>query len=150
MYAEVRLILRGHLDHLLLVWQAAEQMVHDVPLGPDPASARHCLLVGLQEMLTNILRHGYRGNVDLPVEVVLRRDDDCFEVVLLDEGPAFDPTASCRSRRQAGASAAEGGYGIPFVLEVMDDVRYTRVDDRNVLTLTKRMPVLAHERPAED
>ena len=149
MYAEVRLILRGDLDHLPLVWQAADTMMQGVPLGPDPATVRHCLLVALQEMLTNILRHGYRGRVDLPVEVVLRRDDERFEVVLLDEAPAFDPTALGTTLR-AKAVPAEGGYGIPFVHEVMDEVRYARVDDRNVLTLTKRVPVLAHGRRAED
>jgi anti-sigma regulatory factor (Ser/Thr protein kinase) len=100
-------------------------------------------------MLTNILRHGYRGRVDLPVEVVLRKDEERFEVVLLDEAPAFDPTALDRPARSA-AVPAEGGYGIPFVREVMDEIRYARVNDRNVLTLTKRVAVLAHERPAED
>ena len=69
MACEAKLWLKGDLDHLRLAWQTAETLLESLGFDADPEQARYNVLLAVQELLTNVLRHGYGGNSELPVEV---------------------------------------------------------------------------------
>ncbi len=71
MTAKLLLHLCGPMDHLRLTWQAAETLLENVPFAEDPESTRYNILLAIQEMVTNILRHGYQDHQDQPVEIKL-------------------------------------------------------------------------------
>ncbi|HLU39808.1 MAG TPA: ATP-binding protein, partial [Planctomycetota bacterium] len=113
MSARVELRLSGPLDHLRLVWQAGETVLETVPFQDDPEGTRYNVLVALQEMLTNVYRHAYRGDETRPVEVEMRADHDGFAVTLRDHGPPFDPrTAPIPALPPDGVPPEVGGFGI--------------------------------------
>lgn len=146
MFAQVVLSLTGPMDHLRLVWQTGEALLQAVVFDDDPDGTRYNVLVALQELVTNVLRHGYQMDESRPIEVRFDLRDDCFQVTLRDRGPAFDPTrhvADAEAVVDGGAMPTEcGGFGILIVRQVMDRVEYARIDGWNTLRLTKHARVV--------
>jgi anti-sigma regulatory factor (Ser/Thr protein kinase) len=60
-------------------------------------------------------------------------------IELRDRGPEFDPTTTAERPFQADDDDAPGGWGIQLVRRSVDDIRYQRVANENVLRLTKRV-----------
>lgn len=58
-------------------------------LGADDAAVRDLVQV-VDEWVTNVIRHGYRG-AGGPIEVELMRSDREIEVRIRDAAPVFDP-----------------------------------------------------------
>ena len=102
------------------------------------APARRRFLMALDEVLSNIVRHGRpaAGGIHLAFSI----DDGVLEVELADSAGPFNPLDVAAPDITAGLDARQpGGLGIALVRAVMDDVRYERRDGRNVLTLSARL-----------
>lgn len=96
----------------------------------------------VDEALTNIIRHTYRGKEDQPIEVLFRSLDrkatpesgPGLEVLLCDQGPAVNPDQLCL---RALEEVRPGGLGLHFIQQSMDIVEYNRVNGTNRLRLVK-------------
>jgi serine/threonine-protein kinase RsbW len=145
MAAQVVLSLTGPMDHLRLVWQTGEAMLESLTFDEDPEGTRYNILLALQEMVTNVLRHAYELHEDKPIVVSFSISDDHFEICLRDQGPAFDPlahdTADVASATDMPVEV--GGYGIYIARLVMDELAYERQDGWNCLRLKKNVRVTA-------
>jgi serine/threonine-protein kinase RsbW len=97
------------------------------------------LRVALDEIVANIVSHGVVGG-DVPaIDVLFRRVDGVVEIVIEDDGPAFDPLSRPAPDTTLPLESREpGGLGIALVKSLMDEVRYERTM-RNVLTMRKRV-----------
>jgi serine/threonine-protein kinase RsbW len=135
------------MDHLRLVWQTGETLLDSVVFEEDPEGTRYNVLLAVQEMVTNVLRHGYQLDEGQPVEVVFTLSDDSLQIELRDMAPAFDPLAHDEGsvvEFDEGMPSEGGGYGIRIARMVMDDVSYRREGVWNSLTLTKHVRVIAN------
>ena len=99
---------------------------------------RRRFLVALDEVLSNVSRHG--GTSGRPVQMEFTVDADRLTVTIEDEGPPFNPldappadTVSPLEQRKAG------GMGIQLLRELFESVRYERTGGRNRLTMTDRI-----------
>ena len=145
MHSKVVLQLTGPMDHLRLIWQTGETLLDSVLFDEDPEGTRYNVLVALQEMVTNVLRHGYKKDETRPIEVAFELTEDNLRITLRDQGPAFDPLAYDTSECEDEAMPAEiGGYGIHIARAVMDKVEYERHDGWNTLRLSKCARVIAN------
>lgn len=146
MFAQASIKLIGPMDHLRLVWQTGETLLDSVVFDEDPEGTRYNILLALQEMVTNVLRHGYQLAEEKPVEVIFELTDDKLQVELRDQGPCFDPLAydSEESEFDMGMPTEVGGFGIRIARMVMDDVQYRRDDGWNCLRLTKCVRVIVN------
>jgi serine/threonine-protein kinase RsbW len=101
--------------------------------------------VSLDEVLANVVRHGLEGRGQTAaVEVEFRLDRGAepavCEVVVVDDGPAFDPLASAEPDTSLGIEDRPlGGLGIALVRSLMDEVEYERRDGRNRLRMMRRL-----------
>ena len=91
MFAQVVLKLTGPMDHLRLVWQTGEALLDSVVFDENPEGTRYNVLVALQEMVTNVLRHAYHLDESRPIEVEFALCDETLQITLRDQGPRFDP-----------------------------------------------------------
>jgi len=147
MFAQATIKLQGPMDHLRLVWQTGETMLEPVAFEVDPEGTRYNVLLALQEMVTNVLRHAYELDERKPLEVTFEVGPEGLQIVLRDQGPAFDPLGFSRAEDEGdvdGVPTAVGGFGICFARSVMDDVTYERVGGWNCLRLTKSLRVVAN------
>jgi anti-sigma regulatory factor (Ser/Thr protein kinase) len=101
--------------------------------------------VSLDEVLANVVRHGLAGRGETAtVEVELRLDPAAepavCEIVLVDDGPEFDPLAVAEPDTSLGVEDRPiGGLGIALVRKLMDEVEYERRDGRNRFRMTRRL-----------
>lgn len=98
------------------------------------------LNLALEEAVVNVIDYAYpegeKGEVDVDVKVA----GDSLVFVVSDSGIPFDPTAKPEVDTTLSAEERRiGGLGIHLVRNIMDDVQYERVGDRNVLTVSKRL-----------
>jgi len=109
-----------------------------------PDQARWRFLVALDEILSNVVRHGAAGSA-AAIDLTFRVDADTARVEVVDTAPPFNPlsmpapdtTARLEDRRP-------GGLGITLVQSLMDDVQYEWRDERNHLILTRRLVYADH------
>lgn len=135
-----RLVIPARLEE---VRRACEFVVEAAELaGLDERAVYHCQMA-VDETLTNVIEHGYkyRGGEDNEIEVSCRATGDDFLITITDDSPAFNPLEHASPDPSAPLNEREpGGWGIYFIRRLMDDVSYQRSDERNHLTLVKRLP----------
>ena len=109
-----------------------------------------CVNLALDELLSNVIDYGYRDSDEHEVLVTLSERDGALEVVLEDEGVAFDPfTDAPEPDLESGLEVREiRGLGVHFVKSFMDEVAYERRDGRNRTTLLLRTPKTSAPSPA--
>lgn len=109
-----------------------------VRAGLDEHAVYHCQLA-VDEACTNIVEHGYeRRGEDRTIDIICREDAIRFTILILDDGPAFNPlTLPEPDPSTVLDKRGSGGWGIHFIRKFMDEVAYSRDQHRNCLTLSK-------------
>lgn len=94
----------------------------------------------LEELVTNIIFYGYDDNDEHKINISLAYQDKTIRVQIEDDGKEFDPLkVPIPSIGKTIENSKIGGLGIHFVRNIMDDVNYLRLDNKNRLTLTKHI-----------
>jgi len=97
------------------------------------------LALSLEECGSNIVNHALRHDSRKTFQVTFDHTGSTVVIELRDRGPAFDPTTATERKLQACEDDLPGGWGIQLVRRYMDEIRYRREADVNVLCLTKRL-----------
>jgi anti-anti-sigma factor len=104
-----------------------------------PDDVRRGMNVALDELLTNTVSYALSddgGEVTVEVELC----PDRLIVTLSDSGRPFDPFGQTAPDTTLSVEDRPmGGLGIHLVRHLVDDARYERRSDRNVVVLTKRV-----------
>lgn len=113
---------------------------HLLQMSFDEATLRKVELAS-EEALVNIIRHAYKTHPGR-ILIHIHQFADRAEIVLIDEGPPFNPLLEERTIDACSSleERKEGGLGILFMRQYMDEVRYHRNATQNILTLIKRVP----------
>lgn len=94
-----------------------------------------------EEILVNIISYGYPGSIGLiEIQCIPSSHNPGLQIVVIDQGIPFNPLIKASNAKHydpLSESHHLGGYGIFFVLEIMDEVSYQRKGSQNVLTLYK-------------
>jgi len=96
--------------------------------------------LAMEEAVVNVMNYAYPADVKGTVDIEAKAGDGWLQFIISDSGTAFDPTA--KGEVDTTLSAEErgiGGLGIHLIRQIMDSIDYERKDDRNVLTLTKKV-----------
>jgi anti-sigma regulatory factor (Ser/Thr protein kinase) len=101
--------------------------------------ATGALQLALEEVVTNVIVHGYRRVVGHTVRVRLTCANNTVTAEVEDDAPAFDPLARPQPAHvdHPVEDRPIGGLGIHLVKKLMDAVEYQRNHDRNLLILRK-------------
>jgi serine/threonine-protein kinase RsbW len=98
---------------------------------------RHKLTLIVEELFTNTITHGHRGDSDAPVSISFQHDNGEMELVYEDSAPPFDPLAAGR-RTDIESTIKErriGGLGIFITVGLTDGANYSYADGRNRICL---------------
>ena len=100
--------------------------------------------LALEEAVTNVMLYAYPGRNDgkVFVEFVEVNEPEGKKLIftISDSGIPFDPTQ--KEEADITLSVEEraiGGLGIHLVRQLMDEIVYEREDDKNILTLVKKL-----------
>lgn len=89
-----------------------------------------------EEVFVNIIHHGYKGQIG-KIEVHVQCLPTSIEITFADNGPPFNPLETKKVDHSIPIEEMEvGGLGIHLIKQLIDEVRYQRTRNQNVLTLT--------------
>ena len=93
------------------------------------------VLLALDEILSNIVRHGHPVS-EAAIDLVFTIDNGRVGVEVVDDCAPFDPL-SVPAPDTSGPleTRRPGGLGVALVRELMDDARYERRDNRNYFVM---------------
>ena len=125
--------------------------IHEVPrfntfmkataekLGLETSLARQ-LRLAVEESVVNVISYAYPEGVEGYVTISFLSDGQTLRIQIIDAGVPFDPTMKEKADTTLSAEERQvGGLGIFLVREMMDTINYERKDDKNILTLTKKI-----------
>jgi len=98
------------------------------------------LNLAIEEAVVNVMEYAYpkgeKGNVNIEILV----QNEWLTFIISDSGIAFDPTTKENADTSLPAEDRPiGGLGIFLVRQLMDQISYKRIDNKNVLTLRKKL-----------
>jgi serine/threonine-protein kinase RsbW len=126
--------------HLLSAVRGVVERLMDILEFPEEEG--RAVVRAVDEAVSNIMRHSYRGRMDQPIEVRVSRLENGarldpgqgVEIVLIDKGPACDTT---KIEARSLDEVRPGGLGLHIIRESMDSVVYKRDGGRNRLHLVR-------------
>jgi len=125
----------SRLDQLRPVQAFLEGFCADVGLP-----RQECLRLNLvlEELFTNTVKHGHRGDCDAPVWIGLRRSDGAVQLVYEDKAPPFNPYARLSEPVVDTTVSMRkiGGLGVLLTKELAATRDYAYLFGRNRICLT--------------
>lgn len=114
-----------------------EEIGNEFSLGPDVVFN---LTLVLEEAVVNIINYAYPKEDHEWIYLSARMHDDSIVLVLTDTGKEFDPTMAPDADISLSADEREiGGLGIFLIRQIMNEVKYERIEGKNILTLQKKI-----------
>lgn len=105
-----------------------------------PDMLRLTLIV--EELFTNTLLHGHRGDAESPVHIELGAGATHLLLAYEDHAPPFDPLQYLASMPPREVEAVEamvpGGQGLPLVAQMSERFDYEHIEGRNSARLSIR------------
>jgi anti-sigma regulatory factor (Ser/Thr protein kinase) len=102
--------------------------------------SQHAFNLALDELVTNIVRHGYSDQEPHEIKVEISLAGTALSATITDDGKAFNPAdhpaVDCTKPIQ---ERQLGGLGIHLVRSLITRIDYKREDGKNVLTILKRL-----------
>lgn len=131
---EDRLTLRSELGDLRLVPAWIEYLAAQYAI---PASVQYAMNLCLEEVVSNIIRHGYANKPGHPIVArYATAQDGSYLIVIDDEAPAFDPVTSEETPvNEIPNGARAGGLGLRLVRSFANNLSYERTASGNRLSI---------------
>jgi len=104
-----------------------------------PMETIYAVNLCVEELVVNIVNHGYGGEAVPDVEVHIELEPDRLIIDISDGAPPFDPITEV-AEPDIHAELEQrsiGGLGIHLVKRLTDGMRYRRLDGRNQVRLIK-------------
>ncbi|NBQ55458.1 MAG: ATP-binding protein [Verrucomicrobia bacterium] len=132
---EVRLTVKNRIEDLLRVNSVFESFATQHDIG---GRLRYHLLVSIEEIMTNIIKYGFDEEGVHPIHVTFRHIQGQIEMEFEDRGREFNPLEIAEPDLDTPIENRQlGGLGIHLVRQMMDETKYRREGDRNILMLRK-------------
>lgn len=111
---------------------------HDFLLGMKlPSSKIYVLDLALEEMITNIIKYSYDDHRDHGIKVEMEVTDKLVYLLIEDDGHEFDPLAQSTPNLDVDIAEREiGGVGIFLTLNMVNEINYSRINNKNRLRIT--------------
>jgi serine/threonine-protein kinase RsbW len=105
-----------------------------------PVSMTMNLNLVLEEAVTNIIFYAFPQGGLHSIEIALSVYEQELTITIMDDGIPFDPTLKAEPDTNLPVDQRPiGGLGIFLIRKIMDNVSYNRQENKNILTLKKKL-----------
>ena len=134
---EKSIILANDISEISRLYEFVEEVGNDFSLSPDIVFNLNLVL---EEAVVNIINYAYPKEEHESIYLSARMHEGSIILVLTDTGKEFDPTAAPEADVTLSADDRQiGGLGIFLIRQIMNEVKYERIEGKNVLTLEKKL-----------
>ena len=134
---EHRIALRNNIEEINRLHTFIEEVGEMVAL---PMKTVMNLNLVLEEAVTNVILYAYPKEEHEYIHLTAKEQDGKLIFILTDSGKAFDPTQAPDADITLSADDRQiGGLGIFLIRKIMNEVKYERIEGKNVLTLEKEL-----------
>ena len=134
---EKSIILANDISEITRLYEFIEEMGNDFSLSPDIVFNLNLVL---EEAVVNVINYAYPKEDHQYIYLSATMKDGSIVLVLTDTGKEFDPTAAPEADITLSADERQiGGLGIFLIRQIMNEVKYERIEGKNVLTLEKKI-----------
>ena len=134
---EKSIILANDINEISRLNEFIEEIGEAFSLAPDIVFN---LTLVLEEAVVNIINYAYPKEEHERIYLSAKLQNGSIILVLTDTGKEFDPTAAPEADVTLSAEDRQiGGLGIFLIRQIMNEVKYQRLDGKNILTLEKKI-----------
>ena len=134
---EKSIILANDISEISRLYEFIEELGNDFSLSPDIVFNLNLVL---EEAVVNIINYAYPKEEHESIYLSARMHEGSIILVLTDTGKEFYPTAAPEADVTLSADDRQiGGLGIFLIRQIMNEVKYERIEGKNVLTLEKKL-----------
>ena len=134
---EKSIILANDISEISRLYEFVEEVGNDFELSPDIVFNLNLVI---EEAVVNIINYAYPKEEHESIYLSARMHEGSIVLVLTDTGKEFDPTAAPEADVTLSADDRQiGGLGIFLIRQIMNEVKYERIEGKNVLTLEKKL-----------
>lgn len=134
---EKTIILDNDIAQISRLAQFVDEVGEAFSLAPDMIFNLNLVL---EEAVVNIINYAYPKEEHQKIYLSAYLHEESIVFVLTDTGKEFDPTMVPDADITLSAEDRPiGGLGIFLIRQIMNEVRYERIEDRNVLTMEKKL-----------
>lgn len=118
---------------------AAQRFLQQQSVGE---SVLYVTQLALEEILSNIIRHGGSAAPGASIAIQLRANHGAVDLHVVDEARPFDPrTAPAPDLQAPLEQRSTGGLGIPLLRALTSDMHYERIGQANHLRVRIAPPL---------
>ena len=134
---EKSIILANDISEISKLCEFIEEIGNEFSLSPEIVFNLNLVL---EEAVVNIINYAYPKEEHQFIYLSAKLHEGSIVFVLTDTGKEFDPTMAPEADITLSADEREiGGLGIFLIRQIMNEVRYERIEGKNVLTLEKKL-----------
>ena len=134
---EKTIILANDINEICRLNQFVDEMGEEFSLAPDIVFNLNLVL---EEAVVNIINYAYPKEEHETIYLSAKLLEGSIVLVLTDTGKEFDPTLVPEADITLSAEEREiGGLGIFLIRQIMNEVKYERIEGKNVLTMEKKL-----------
>lgn len=134
---EKTIILANEISEISRLYDFIEDMGNEFSLASDVVFNLNLVL---EEAVVNIINYAYPKEEHESIYLSARLHEGSIVLVLTDTGKEFDPTMSPEADITLSAEERQiGGLGIFLIRQIMNEVKYERIEGKNILTLEKKL-----------
>ena len=134
---EKSIILTNDISEINKLSEFVEEIGNELSLAPDVVFNLNLVL---EEAVVNIINYAYPKEEHQSIYLSATQHEDSIILVLTDTGVEFDPTMAPEADITLSAEERPiGGLGIFLIRQIMNEVRYDRIDGKNGLTMEKKL-----------
>ena len=134
---EKTIILANEISEISRLYDFIEEIGNEFSLTPDVIFNLNLVL---EEAVVNIINYAYPKEDHQSIYLSASLHEGSVIFVLTDTGKEFDPTMVPDADISLSAEDRQiGGLGIFLIRQIMNEVKYERIEGKNVLTLEKKL-----------
>lgn len=134
---EKSIILTNDISEVSKLYEFVEEIGNEFSLTPDVVFNLNLVL---EEAVVNVINYAYPKEEHQSIYLSATLHEGTIVLILTDTGKEFDPTMAPDVDITLSADEREiGGLGIFLIRQIMNEVKYERIDGKNVLTLEKKL-----------
>ena len=96
--------------------------------------------LALDELFTNIISYGYKDKGEHLIKFAISCEDGTVVIRIEDSGVPFDVAEfEVADPKKTLEDCRVGGLGLHLIRKLMDEIKYRRTDDKNIVILKKNV-----------